>query len=70
MWRVAALVLVLCTGCSSVSTDSILYDSLFGDVSSLFSSGGGSASDPGQKTYMAPARNATSQAPVQNSNSQ
>jgi hypothetical protein len=47
MRRVAAFVLALCAGCASAGGDTLLEDSLWGDVKALFSS-----DDNSSKRYM------------------
>jgi hypothetical protein len=44
MRRVAAIVLFLCAGCASPGEQTLLEDSLFGDVRAMFSPGPSSTS--------------------------
>jgi hypothetical protein len=52
MRRVAAFLLILCAGCASAGEETLLEDSLWGDVRALFSSHDYSAK-PATATYSA-----------------
>ena len=62
MRRIAAVVLILCAGCASPGSDSLIEDSLFGDLRALFSD---SDHSPGASVpvYTSPYASATAASP-------
>ena len=65
MWRLAALALVLCTGCSSTGHDDLLSDALWGDSRAFFGNKESAADDLAKPVvpYFAPPAAAGKPAP-------